>query len=161
MHRSHLTVAILVALAAGAALAQDAAPPQQPAGVTPVAPQQPARGRNPAPTRDPQTPGYVAATMLPDGAVPPADAIGNFVIGPTHNPAPEMMVQPGVPQGTIHNFTMESKDSKIYPGIARVAGSRSMVDPNRDPLEGVVEPMTATSTWLSPLNSAKTFRTAK
>ena len=137
MHRSHLTVAILVALAAGATLAQDAAPPQQPAVTTPAAPQQPARGRNPAPTRDPQTAGYVAATMLADGAVPPADAIGNFVIGPTHNPAPEMTVQPGVPQGAIHNFTMESTDSKIYPGIARAPGSRSMVDPN-DPAKRIV-----------------------
>ena len=83
----------------------------------------PARGRGtPAPTRDPQTPGYVAATMLADGAVPPADASGNFVIGPTHTPAPEMTAQPGVPQGTIHNFTMESTDSKIYPGIARAPG---------------------------------------
>jgi iron(III)-enterobactin esterase len=87
-----------------AAMAQNA--PQQPAATTPApqepaattpAPQQPARGRGtPAPTRDPQTAGYVAATMLADGAVPPADAIGNFVIGPTHTPAPEMTAQPGV-----------------------------------------------------------------
>jgi enterochelin esterase-like enzyme len=135
-----LTVAILVALAAGAALAQDAAAPQQPAVTTPATPAEPARGRGrgtPAPTRDPQTPGYVQATMLPDGEVPPADAIGNFVIGPTHPPAPELSVQPGVPQGTLHKFTMESKDSKIYPGIGRVPGSRSMVDPN-DPAKRIV-----------------------
>ena len=75
--------------------------------------------------------------MLPDGEVPPADAIGNFVIGPTHNPAHEMSVQPGVPQGTVHEFTMESKDSKVYPGIARAPGSRSMVDPN-DPAKRIV-----------------------
>jgi enterochelin esterase family protein len=119
---------------------QTAAPtpaPQEPTATTP-APQQPARGRGtPAPTRDPQTAGYVAATMLSDGAVPPADAIGNFVIGPTHTPAPEMTAQPGVPQGTIHNFTMESTDSKIYPGIARVPGSRAMVDPS-DPAKRIV-----------------------
>ena len=52
------------------------------------------------PTRDPNTPGYVEAKELPDGTVPPADADGNFIIGPTHNPAPEMTVQEGVPQGT-------------------------------------------------------------
>ena len=46
-------------------------------------------------------------------------ADGNFILGPTHNPAPEMTVQEGVPQGTVFNFTMESADSKIYPGIAR------------------------------------------
>jgi hypothetical protein len=28
---------------------------------------------------------------LPDDAVPPSDVDGNFVIGPTHNPAPEMV----------------------------------------------------------------------
>ena len=28
-------------------------------------------------------------------------------------------MQEGVPQGEIFNFTMESKDSKFYPGIAR------------------------------------------
>jgi hypothetical protein len=42
---------------------------------------------------DPNTPGYVSAKELPDGAVPPADAYGNFIIGPTHNPAPEMAVE--------------------------------------------------------------------
>jgi enterochelin esterase family protein len=30
-----------------------------------------------------------------------------------------MTAQEGVPQGTVFNFTMESTDSKIYPGIAR------------------------------------------
>ena len=43
------------------------------------------------------------ATELPDGAVPPPDADGNFIIGPTHTPAPEMTVQDGVPQGTVYN----------------------------------------------------------
>jgi enterochelin esterase-like enzyme len=71
------------------------------------------------PARDPHTPGYVEATELPDGAVPPVDADGNFIIGPTHDRAPEMVVQAGVPQGTIHNLTMHSADSKIYLGIAR------------------------------------------
>ena len=140
-----------IAIGAGA-MAQNAPAPQPPGATTPAAQEpaatppapQPARGRGrgrgrgtPAPTRDPQSPGYVAATMLADGAVPPADAIGNFVIGPAHPPAPEMTVQPGVPQGTIHNFTMESTDSKIYPGIARAPGSRSMVDPN-DPAKRIV-----------------------
>ena len=31
-------------------------------------------------------------------------------------------MQDGVPQGTVFNFTMNSADSKIYPGIARDAG---------------------------------------
>ena len=137
MHRPQLTAGLLIALAAGAALAQDAPAPQQPAATTPAAPPA-ARGRGtPAPTRDPQTPGFVAATMLADGDVPRADQYGNFVIGPTHNPAPEMMVQPGVPQGKVENFVMESTDSKMYPGIARAPGSRAMVDPN-DPSKRIV-----------------------
>src|SRR6267378_4296121 len=81
------------------------------------------------PTRDPSTPGYVQAKELPDGAVPTADADGNFVIGPTHNPAPEMTVQEGVPQGTVFTLTMSSADSKIYPGIAREPGTFGKVEP--------------------------------
>src|ERR1700691_1301325 len=72
-----------------------------------------------APIRDPHTPGYVSGTELPDGANPLPDANGNFIIGPTHDPAPESTVQANVPQGPIYHFTMDSKDSKIYPGISR------------------------------------------
>jgi iron(III)-enterobactin esterase len=50
---------------------------------------------------------------------PTPDKDGNFVIGPPYTPAPELTVKDGVPKGTIHEFTMDSKDSKIYPGIAR------------------------------------------
>src|SRR5438552_2553403 len=71
------------------------------------------------PVRDPHTPGYVAATELPDGTIPTANDYGNFIIGPTHAPAPESVVKEGVPQGTVSRFTIESKDSKIYPGIAK------------------------------------------
>ncbi len=85
--------------------------------------------RTPPPTRDPHTPGYVAATELPDGAVPSPDSNGNFIIGPTHNPAPEITARENVPQGTIYQFTMDSKDSKIYPGIAREPGTFGTVDP--------------------------------
>jgi enterochelin esterase-like enzyme len=80
------------------------------------------------PTRDPHTPGYVDAKEIPDGQNPSANEDGNFIIGPTHNPAPEMAVQDGVPQGKIYNFTMESKDSKFYPGIHRDAVGHA--DPN-------------------------------
>src|SRR5579871_2146331 len=86
--------------------------------------------RPPAPTRDPHTPGYVEAKELPDGANAPAKADGNFILGPPHDPAPEMTVQDGVPQGTVHNFTMESAESKIYPGIARDPNTFGTSDPN-------------------------------
>ena len=71
------------------------------------------------PVRDPHTPGYVVARELPDGANPSADSNGNYILGPTHPPAVESSVQPGNPQGAVFRFTMDSKDSKIYPGIAR------------------------------------------
>src|SRR4029450_6664354 len=89
----------------GGVLSQSKAPPTPP----PAQAAQPARPT--PPTRDPNPAGLVAKKALPDGTVPPADANGNFVIGPTHTPAPEMTVQEGVPQGTIYNFTMSSADS--------------------------------------------------
>ena len=48
-----------------------------------------------APTREPNTPGYVTAKDLPDGTNPSAKEDGNFLLGPTHSPAPEMTVQIG------------------------------------------------------------------
>jgi len=72
----------------------------------------------------------VKATELPDGTLPPTDADGNFIIGPTHTPAPEATVQDDVPQGTVLNLTMSSTDSKIYPGIARDQGTFGTPDPN-------------------------------
>ena len=89
------------------------------------------------PVRDPHTPGYVAATELPDGTIPSPDFDGNFIIGPTHNPAPEMMVQATVPQGTVYQFTMNSQDSKIYPGIAREPNTFGTVD-SADPAKLIV-----------------------
>ncbi len=82
------------------------------------------------PTRDPHTSGYVTAKELPDGANAPATEDGNFILGPTHNAAPEMTAHEGVPQGTVFTFTMESADSKIYPGIAREPNTFGTVDPN-------------------------------
>jgi iron(III)-enterobactin esterase len=97
-----------------------------------------ARPARPAPpTRDPNTPGYVAAKELPDGDVPTADAEGNFIIGPTHKPAPEMTVQTNVPQGKVYELTMESVDSKIYPGIARDRNTFGTPDTN-DPTRLIV-----------------------
>src|SRR4029077_9534601 len=40
-------------------------------------------------------------------------------IGPPYAPAPELSVREGIPTGVVHEFTMDSKDSRIYPGIAR------------------------------------------
>jgi enterochelin esterase-like enzyme len=102
---------------------------------TPPAAARPAR--LPPPTRDPHTSGYVTAKELPDAIVAPKDADGNFILGPTHNPAPEMTPQKGVPQGTVSAFTMQSSDSKIYPGIAREANTLGTADPT-DPAKMMV-----------------------
>jgi enterochelin esterase-like enzyme len=87
------------------------------------------------PTRDPHAPGFVTATELPDGAVPPADAEGNFIIGPTHNRAPEITTNAAL--GTVYNFTMSSADSKFFPGIARELGTFVSSDP-ADPAKPIV-----------------------
>ena len=71
------------------------------------------------PTRDPHTAGYVAAKELPDGANSPANVDGNFIIGPTHEVSTATASQGGIPKGTVIEFTMNSSESKIYPGIAR------------------------------------------
>jgi enterochelin esterase family protein len=47
-------------------------------------------------------------------------ADSDFVIGPTYAPAPEGLPQAETPTGKIHAFTMESRDSRIYPGIKRL-----------------------------------------
>jgi enterochelin esterase family protein len=89
------------------------------------------------PTRGPHSPGYVTAKELPDGANPAANSDGNFIIGPTYEVPREMSVQDGIPRGTVIEFTMNSSDSKIYPGIARDAGTLGTIDP-ADPAKLVV-----------------------
>ncbi len=120
--------AILVFIGAAAfLLASSQALQAQATNPTPTA----ARPARPAPpTRDPHTPGFVPATALPDGAVPSVDAEGNFIIGPTHAPAPEMAVRTDVPQGRVIEFTMSSADSRIYPGIARDRNTFGTPDPD-------------------------------
>lgn len=41
------------------------------------------------------------------------------VIGPDYKDAPEVSEIVGVPKGSVYEFTMDSKDSKYYPGIAK------------------------------------------
>src|SRR3954465_7790477 len=84
---------------------------------TPPAP--PAQSPRPTPpTRAVDGPGAPAFTKIPSGNAP-ADQGGNFVIGPDYAMAPELTPVDGVPAGKVTQFTMESKDSRFYPGIAR------------------------------------------
>lgn len=120
--------ALLICLVASAFLSSGQTPAQPSANRPP---------RPPAPTRDPNTPGYVKAKELPDGVIPSAKQNGNFIVGPTHNPAAEMSATEGVPHGQVFEFALESKDSKIYPGIAREPGTFGQPDP-ADPSKLIV-----------------------
>src|ERR1700730_6159310 len=128
------TSVFAICLMAGFGMAQTPAPPKPGSSARPA-----------APTRDPNTPGYVKAKELPDGAIPSAKENGNFIIGPTHNPAPEMAANEGVPKGDVFEFTMESKDSKIYPGIAREPNTFAVPDP-ADPNKVIVNSYPASYT---------------
>jgi iron(III)-enterobactin esterase len=130
-----LNAAMLTGLFAGLSLAAAQAPTATSNPQAPPATTNPPRPT--PPTRDPSTAGYVAARELPDGTVPTANADGNFIIGSTHNPAPELSVRDGVPQGKVYEFTMSSADSKIYPGIARDPGPIGTVNP-ADPAKVIV-----------------------
>ncbi|HEX3471345.1 MAG TPA: alpha/beta hydrolase-fold protein [Silvibacterium sp.] len=124
-----LKIAFLISLTAGVSGAMIQAPSQTPSTTRPVRPTPPAR--------DPHTPGYVTAMELPDGTNPPADTDGNFILGPTHKAAPEVSVNSSVPQGAVFEFSMDSADSRIYPGIAREANTFGTPDP-ADPAKLVV-----------------------
>jgi iron(III)-enterobactin esterase len=103
---------------------------------TPSATPAPQTSRPVFPTRDPHTPGYVSATQLPDGTVPSPMADGNFIIGPTHPPAPETTA-PELTNGSVVEFIMSSADSKYYPGIARDKGTFGTPDPT-DPAKLII-----------------------
>ncbi len=124
--RCHLSIAFLISLTAGADLA-----------AAQTAPATTRTARPTPPTRDARTAGYVTAKELPDGTNAPVNADGNFIIGPTYVPAPEMTVRDGLPQGAVYTFTMQSSDSKIYPGIARDANTFGTADPT-DPAKLVL-----------------------
>ena len=65
------------------------------------------------PTRDPSNPSYPRATELADRILPPVGAEGNFIIGPTHAPAPETIAKDGVARGPVTSFNLSSKDNVL------------------------------------------------
>jgi enterochelin esterase family protein len=115
--RRLLCIAILICLPTGIPWVAAQAPPVASRPVRPT-----------PPTRDPHTPGYVAAQEAPDGVNPPVNADGNFIIGPSHRASPDTPMRREEPQGTVVEFTMNSADSRIYPGIAREADTFGTVD---------------------------------
>jgi enterochelin esterase-like enzyme len=80
------------------------------------------------PVRKFDDPGSPPFKVLKTGENPPLDAYDNFVIGPEYTPAPERKVVEGVPKGKVKQFTIDSKETKLFnPGIAR------KVDGKKDP----------------------------
>jgi len=96
-----------------------------------------AAANGPYPIRDPNTPGYVSARVIPAPGNPPVEAEGNFIIGPDYVQAPEYSANNNEPQGTMYDFIMGSADSKFYPGIVREANTFGTPDP-ADPAKMVV-----------------------
>jgi enterochelin esterase family protein len=89
------------------------------------------------PVRKYDAPGAPPFQLLKPGENPPVDVDGNFVIGPDYSPAPELKAVEGVPQGKVQQFTMDSRDGKLFnPGIARKEFGK--VDP-KNPKTLIVE----------------------
>jgi len=90
------------------------------------------------PTRDPHNPKYPGAIELPDGMLPMTSAQGNFIVGPTHTPGPETVVQ-DVPKGRVSTFTMSSPESITYnPGLVRTGSLKSALTFPDDPSNLIV-----------------------
>jgi len=63
------------------------------------------------------------------GVNPPLDADGDFLVGPEYVAAPETKVIPGVPQGRVEQFLIDSTTTERFnPGIAR--DEFGIVDPD-------------------------------
>jgi len=72
------------------------------------------------PVRQFDGPGAPPFKVLKPGESPPLDAYDNFVIGPKYVRTPERKMVEGVARGRVQQFTIYSKQTKIYnPGIAR------------------------------------------
>ena len=83
----------------------------------------------PPPARSPLAPGTPVLTPVgmkagelhgAPGLNPPVNAEGDFLVGPDYVPAPEQTPVAGVPKGRVESFTMNSADSKLFPGITKV-----------------------------------------
>ena len=79
----------------------------------------------------------MTAKDLPDGANAPVKADGNFILGPTHNPAPEMTVQEGVPQGRSSTSPWSRPTANSIPASRAKPTPLPRPDPN-DPTKLIV-----------------------
>ena len=129
------TPAALTGIAAGCAVTALVATVGAQVGAAPSPAQASVQAATEAPRPRPTPPTrqalrLVQATELPDGALPRPQQDGNFIVGPTHAPAPETLPADGVPRGAVHEFTLTSAESTVYPdGIARDANTFGTPDP--------------------------------
>src|SRR5262245_41008225 len=65
-----------------------------------------------------QTPVVDPAKLAP---LTPNAGDGDYTIQPPYADAPELTPREGTPKGTVYRFTLNSADSKIYPGISKTA----------------------------------------
>jgi enterochelin esterase-like enzyme len=93
-----------------------------------------------------------ACPHSPSGANPPANAEGDFLIGPDYVRAPELNPVEGAPKGVVRQFTMRSEDSRIYPGITKVppGGPRDYRPPDLTHVQVYPMPYTRTVTVYVP-----------
>ena len=70
---------------------------------------------NPASATDSQ-PEPAPAAM---NAMPSPETDGNFTLGTNYLNAPELTVRKDVQKGSVYAFTMDSADSKFYPGVGK------------------------------------------
>lgn len=59
---------------------------------------------------------FLAWPIFARAAEPAADE-GDFKLSPPYTEAPELKVRPEIPVGELHEFSMHSTDSKLYPGV--------------------------------------------
>jgi enterochelin esterase-like enzyme len=101
-------------------------------------------------------PGEAAALRGAPGVNPPADAEGDFLIGPDYVRAPELNPVEGVPKGVVRRFTMRSSDSRIYAGITKVppGGPLNYTPPDLTHVQVYPMPYTRTVTVYVPAQYA-------
>ena len=62
-----------------------------------------------------------AVDMTRFAPLTPGAGDGDYTIAPPYANAPELTPNDAVPKGAVYHFTMNSTDSKIYPGISKTA----------------------------------------
>ncbi len=155
MNRLLIAVCLLAALLPTTGRGADRSPASAPT---------PSPTRTLPPTRLPTAPGTPALTPVgmksgdtnpahgAPGVNPPLTAEGDFLIGPDYLPAPELIPVAGVPKGKVVTFTMNSADSKIYPGITKVppGGPADYRPPDLTQVQIYPKPYTRTVTVYIP-----------